>query len=604
MADFLTDTALQDEDFLLSFSAVSSKLCPFPPPIFEDVMLNLIKNPNITSSHLFRADIFYDSENDLSYTPIHDAVSWKNGNVELCNFAKHMKEDYRPRPVKIRGWNMKRTIVREMIPRNPQLDKPLAQTCCLYEQSADYVKQEGIDAINTDALSGREEHSSRYLVVYVPHALKETDIPYYHPKVRSLAFMYEWRTRHGVTCVEGSLDSFTEEPPEGLLSIFVAPFGDMEPAQYPHIPPTLSPSASSRLTRTIRNLLNTISRHGTGRLNGYTKRVNHDQIISQPRLQDTYTRLKLKYAYRLSSNWQEATDPTKHVFEDLGIAAWLMELWRDMYGIDPDADSETKYKQADASGFGGFVDIGCGNGLLVALLRWECYDGWGFDIRRRKSWDEFEKDESVNGRLKERVLIPKIFGQSDDRGPRPMLNGKCQLESHDGIFPPSTFIISNHADELTTWTPLLAHLSSNTPFVAIPCCSHDLSGVRTRFSPQKPKDERTANDSANPSAYQTLCDYVERMTAEVDYIAQREYLRIPSTRNIAILGLAKDFRWHRNGRFEGHNPSVSVFNETETHNNVINILRTELKEPSLEAASQAWRQRAEKLRSMKGNAGH
>lgn len=38
--------------------------CDFDPPIFEDVALNLIKNPNINSSLLFRADILYDSRGE------------------------------------------------------------------------------------------------------------------------------------------------------------------------------------------------------------------------------------------------------------------------------------------------------------------------------------------------------------------------------------------------------------------------------------------------------------------------------------------------------------------------------------------------------------
>lgn len=35
--------------------------CDFDSAIFEDIAINLIKNPNINSSLLFRADILYDS---------------------------------------------------------------------------------------------------------------------------------------------------------------------------------------------------------------------------------------------------------------------------------------------------------------------------------------------------------------------------------------------------------------------------------------------------------------------------------------------------------------------------------------------------------------
>ena len=55
--------------------------------------------------------------------------------------------------------------------------------------------------------------------------------------------------------------------------------------------------------------------------------------------------------------WQESTDATKHVFEDVAIAAWLVVYWARVYA------------HAGGKPPGGFVDVGCGNGLLyVALL--------------------------------------------------------------------------------------------------------------------------------------------------------------------------------------------------------------------------------------------
>lgn len=50
--------------------------------------------------------------------------------------------------------------------------------------------------------------------------------------------------------------------------------------------------------------------------------------------------------------WKESTDPQKHLWEDVAVTAWLMIVWRHMY-----AESEGKPP-------GGFVDLGCGNGLL------------------------------------------------------------------------------------------------------------------------------------------------------------------------------------------------------------------------------------------------
>ncbi len=61
-----------------------------------------------------------------------------------------------------------------------------------------------------------------------------------------------------------------------------------------------------------------------------------------------YSRLKEKYAANLIANWQESSDAEKSVHEDLGIAAYLSCLW-----------------QGNTTSF---VDLGCGNGLLVFIL--------------------------------------------------------------------------------------------------------------------------------------------------------------------------------------------------------------------------------------------
>jgi tRNASer (uridine44-2'-O)-methyltransferase len=40
-----------------------------------------------------------------------------------------------------------------------------------------------------------------------------------------------------------------------------------------------------------------------------------------------------------------------------------------------------------------FIDLGCGNGLLVYLLTQEGFKGGvGLDLRRRKIWDFFQKE--------------------------------------------------------------------------------------------------------------------------------------------------------------------------------------------------------------------
>ena len=518
-----------------SWLPVLQHACDFGPQIFENVSLNLLKNPNVNSSLLFRADILYDSANNK----LTDEVLPEADRLEALR--SHCLRDG-----ELPGFEIRRTILRRMIPRNPQLDKPILQTCVF------------LKSIHST------ERLEQNLVIYIPHSSSVDGLPWYHPQVHSLAYLHTW-SQNPVSDSSGSVSlHYRLYSPEAL-------------------------PLSSRLYRTGQHLLSTLHRHGQGRLNGYTKRVHHDQIILQQRVQDTYSELKGRHAKRLLDRWVEETEPSKHVFEDLGIAAFLIELWRDMYShVRPLGDD----------GFPGFVDIGCGNGVLVDVLVREGYRGWGFDARKRKTWDTFEP--SIRTHLKQMILIPEPLVQGST-GMNPFSTKATSVlskarslsatlsptktktpTSHNGIFPAATFIISNHADELTPWTPLLAALSSS-PFLCIPCCSHNLSGQRFRapsvfnnnsadtLAPsyfanqiskaksiplavatsddaevfggckQNPeqgdlKDLSAKSRSKQPSAYSSLCDWVAHLSARVGYEVEREMLRLPSTRNLGIVG--------------------------------------------------------------------
>lgn len=528
-------------------------LCDFPPEIFKNVALNLIKNPNISSNLLFRADILYDSlRHGSSHAEDEDEDEDEEGKTELRNAL----QEYRVRDGEFPGFEIKQTIVRMMIPRNPQLDKPIAQTC----QFLQSVKS-----------AEREEN----LVVYIPHTSRVEGLPWYHPRAQAVAYLHTWHRPS--SAVNG--DSHTAP---GAISIHYRLFP----------PETL---LSERLLRTAQHLLSIIHRHGQGSLAGYTKRVHHDQLISQQRVQDTYTELKFRHAERLRENWVEQTEPSKHVFEDLGIAAFLIELWKDMY--HGDAGSAEKNPEKEMNSFPGFVDIGCGNGVLVDVLIREGYPGWGFDARRRKTWATFQP--SVQDHLKELILIPQPLFEThatDHHANGGLLSHITSLPIHqpknnkflpkdpavpvwhNGVFPFGTFIISNHADELTPWTPLLASISCS-PFLAIPCCSHNLSGLRFRapsiyngysadslapsyFAANVTRSKSVAikiacsetiidaqqqqpthgdlkdlarSKKQQPSAYSSLCDWVAHLAREVGYVVEREVLRLPSTRNVGIV---------------------------------------------------------------------
>ncbi|KAF4119834.1 tRNASer (uridine44-2'-O)-methyltransferase [Geosmithia morbida] len=420
--------------------------CTFGVDVFIDKMMNLIKNPNINSSWLYRADILYD-----------DQCQVQIGEGD---------EASRPRVREIGDMARDRILVRTLVPRSTRRDAPLDQTCTFHT------------AHDSD---GRV----RSLVLYTPHISDPEEMPFYHPKVKAIAHHHVW-------------DPTTNS---GNISVHFLPYSQ-ELLQ------------DKKIQRTAYHLLQVLHKHGEGSASGYVKRVHHDLIVPQARFQDHYAAFKSKYSRVLISAWAEKTDPVKHVFEDLGIAAFLIELWADMY------------KSPDE--FPGFVDIGCGNGLLVYILNQEGYKGWGFDARSRESWNKYGSSVSASPSgysLEQRLLLPSLVAGEPEGGADELTETD---QVHDGVFPTGTFIISNHADELTPWTPILA-AASDCPFIMIPCCSHNLSGDKYRAPPPRDKTKPS-------STYASLVDWVTQIAEECNWEVETEMLRIPSTRNTGLLG--------------------------------------------------------------------
>lgn len=189
------------------------------------------------------------------------------------------------------------------------------------------------------------------------------------------------------------------------------------------------------------------------------------------------------------------------MFEDISLATFLILLWSEKHG------ERTK-----------FVDIGCGNGVLVYILIMEGYEGYGFDARRRKSWTIFP--QHVQDLLHEKILIPKFLEDVTGEG------------IHDGTFDDGTFLISNHADELTPYTPLLAALTPDSGFLAIPCCEHDFSGAKVSGGLLK---KRKGEDGARQGRYGMYCNWIRDISRQMGWTVEEEMLRIPSTRNVGIV---------------------------------------------------------------------
>jgi tRNASer (uridine44-2'-O)-methyltransferase len=183
---------------------------------------------------------------------------------------------------------------------------------------------------------------------------------------------------------------------------------------------------------------------------------------------------------------------------------------------------------------GGFVDVGCGNGLLVHILISEGYTGYGFDIRSRTSWSHYPETTQKNLRIS--VFNPSQLGShlTDKDGAEPLI-------------PFGSFIIANHADELTPWTPIMATLSSTSGYLSIPCCAWMFDRKFNReqakrtcdFLPSHQLSQLKLGEVGLNSSYARYRRWLAAISWQSGWEVECDTLRIPSTRNWAILGKTK-----------------------------------------------------------------
>lgn len=203
-----------------------------------------------------------------------------------------------------------------------------------------------------------------------------------------------------------------------------------------------------------------------------------------------YNELKAKYGPDLIRKWPERTDPQKFVYEDISIATFLLLIW------EAERHETGLAKQS-------FVDLGCGNGLLVHLLTSEGHPGLGIDIQKRKIWDIY--------------------------GPNTKLEVKALLPSAENLFPEYDWIIGNHSDELTPWIPVIAARSSyHTRYFVLPCCFHDF-------------DQKFSEKSHGLSQYRTYLNYIRDIGKVCGFDVHEDILRIPSTKRVCFLGRKRTY---------------------------------------------------------------
>ncbi|KAH3902136.1 related to tRNA (uracil-O(2)-)-methyltransferase [Saccharomycodes ludwigii] len=513
-----------------------TNLLPFGREHFIQAMENVIKHPNINSTIILRSDILVEMDSkevprSLIDKKTDDFLSESAGAVK--NNSKHTDETFY-NTKDITDINIRKSynnndykttygIVRRIIPRNPLRDPVINQTCLLMENST----------------------NENCFIIYTPHIQNEEDCPFYIPKVKSVGILYT----------------------PTKLKVFYIPFSTTKPLSI------FQDELNQRIVRTALRLLQTAYKHSNGRKNGYTPKVKHDLVVSKLNFQNKYIELKQKYGKWLVDNWAESTDPKKHVFEDIAIASFLIELWK------------MKYTGNNFQ----FRDLGCGNGVLCYILIMEGYIGVGIDARKRKSWNIYPVE--VQKCLKEQVIVPSILLRPNRIVPNstavildattssnnnnnnnnnnndnsnnnntifPSSNGRyftvparndvissnaTIVYSSDDLlqsshvntaeFPENTFLIGNHSDELTCWIPLLGY-----PFMVIPCCSHAFSGAKIRYKPSA----HGLNGNNSSSTYAGLVAQVIRLAKQVGWDpVEKEMLRIPSTRNAAIIGITNKY---------------------------------------------------------------
>ncbi|THH05531.1 hypothetical protein EW146_g9878 [Bondarzewia mesenterica] len=475
----------------------------FPIELFGVAITQLIDHPEYNSTLILRSETLQDSTDEFP-----DLAPELEGLIPIRN------------------------IHRLLLPRRPMRDSSLEQHCTLYSTSSTAPPS---------------------LLVLTPIVSPHSSLPYYHPTVFHLAFRY-----------------LSSSP--ASLRIEVVP-----------LPGTLL-DPDSRLYRTSLALLETLHRYGWGTLTQYRKRVAHDQLVKREEYQDLYLVMRERYKH-LVGQWKEVTDPLKHVFEDVGIATFLMLLWKNTYRSPTSASDKEKEDPCDEPWKhwprppGGFVDLGCGNGLLTHILVSEGYAGTGFDLRARTSWAHYPPNTQQHLRVhafNPTTSLPSL-SPSEHQSASPdhsTSSGRATNESDGYTIPPQAFLIGNHADELTPWVPVVATLCDASGYLSIPCCAwtFDRKFDRARDrpwpvppapQPSAPCADSSVASSSTPhdllnSGPEQLSAFIATLTLGADnnltssyaqyriwlatlsswlgWAVECEMLRIPSTRNWAVVG--------------------------------------------------------------------
>lgn len=154
---------------------------------------------------------------------------------------------------------------------------------------------------------------------------------------------------------------------------------------------------------------------------------------------------------------------------------------------------------------------------------------------------------STQGRLQVHALDPTALPSSTEA-----------LNQGTSSIPAGCFIIANHADELTPWTPVLATIHRASGFLSLPCCAwnfdmrfqrstrndpfgflfQDVScfSEETFSEPAFVEELALGGDGSHTSGYSAYRIWLAKLNIACGWKVECDTLRIPSTRNWAIVG--------------------------------------------------------------------
>ncbi|KAL7748104.1 tRNA(Ser) Um(44) 2'-O-methyltransferase [Sorochytrium milnesiophthora] len=367
------------------------------------------------------------------------------------------------------------------------------------------------------------ERAEEVRVQFTPLPDGDGSVPTYYPQISSYVVAYTTASSAPAKLVTTVLSAPTYTA-LGRLSLTWTPLLSTAGASAATDDDAAAAAAATAATATaedpayppsywkLHHLFHRLFKWATHNMIGKYVPVRKDALVPKDAYREVYRELKERHS-DLYSSWTESTDPQKFVTEDLAIASYLICLWRSTGSPTPVS----------------FIDLGCGNGLLTYLLHKEGFHGYGVDIRRRKIWARW-RDQGVD--LREETIDVHQFRIT----PTP---------DH------TTWVLGNHADELTPWIPLIATLSSpDLRLVLIPCCFFHLNGRKWAPPPSSaPAPAHLAH--ASTSRYKRYLQYVGEVVAQCGYVVEWDSLRIPSTKNVAVVAQ------HRRGADEEYKQAVA-----------------------------------------------